>query len=87
MAFKVIEVQSTPNPNANKYLLDKPITEKPRSYFNAAAASADAVAEKLFGIAGVTSLLLLSDFVTVNKAPEAKWGTITPQVKRVLAES
>lgn len=87
MPFRVTEVQPTPNPNAAKFILDKPIVEQPASFFNAAAAKGNAIAEALFAIPGVTSLLLLGDFVTVNKTADAQWGQIAAAVKAVLARS
>lgn len=85
MSFRVQEIQETPNPNAKKFLLDRPIASQPISFFNSAAAKGNLLAEKLFAIQGVSSLLLLNDFITVNKTPEAKWSDITPVVKDVLA--
>ena len=87
MAFRVTEVQQTPNPNAAKFLLDRPISERPTSFFAAAAAKDHPVARRLFDIPGVSSLLLLGDFVTVNKTPQAKWADVTRKVKQVLAEA
>lgn len=83
--YRVVETQPTPNPNALKFILDRPISERPISFFNAAAAKDHALASKLFAIDGVTTLLLLGDFITVNKSPDKPWTTITPAVKRVLA--
>jgi hypothetical protein len=82
--FTVREVQPTPNPNATKFVLDRPISEQPVSFFNAASAKDHPVASRLFAIGGVSGVLLLRDFVTVNKAPDAKWSDITSRVKRVL---
>jgi len=83
--FIVRQVQPTPNPNALKFVLDRHITEDRLSFPDPAAAGNHALASRLFAIDGVTSLLLLEDFVTVNKSPTAKWGSITAKVKRVLA--
>lgn len=87
MPFVVQEIQPTPNPNAAKFVLDKPIVEQPISFFNAAAAAGHPLALKLFAIQGVESLLLLGDFVTVNKTPDAAWNDITPRVKAVLSKA
>jgi hypothetical protein len=38
----------------------------------------------LFAIQGVASILILGDFVTVNKTPEAKWPAITRKVEEIL---
>jgi len=85
MPFRVLEIQPTPNPNAAKFVLDRQIAEQPTSFFNAAAAANHPLAAKLFAIPGVVSVLLLGDFVTVNKTPDAKWDKITTRVEEVLA--
>jgi len=87
MSFTVSEVQPTPNPNAAKFVLDRAVSEQPISFFSAAAAAAHPLASKLFAIDGVEGLLLLGDFITVNKSPKAQWKNITRQVKQVLAET
>lgn len=87
MSFKVTEVQPTPNPNAAKFVLDRPIVEQPTSFFNASAAKGHPLAEALFAIPGVSSLLLLGDFVTVNKTPDARWDEVAARVKAVLGKA
>ncbi len=84
MAFKVIDIQPTPNPNAAKFILDSQIAPQPTSFFNAEQAKDHPLASKLFAIPGVASLLLLGDFVTVNKRPEIKWSALTDKVQQVL---
>lgn len=85
MAFRVLEVQPTPNPNALKFVLDRPISDLPLSFFSAEAAVGNALAARLFAIPGVVSLLLLGDFVTINKSPQAKWADIRGKAKKVLS--
>jgi len=84
MAFSVLEVQSTPNPNALKFILDRSISEQSTSFFDAASAKDHPVASVLFEIPGVSSLLLLGDFITVNKRPQAKWPAIEKGVRKAL---
>lgn len=84
MPIRVMQVQATPNPNAMKYVLDRVITSTTQSYLNAEAASRHALAGALFAINGVCGVMLLNDFVTVSKRPEAKWGELTRQVRSVL---
>jgi hypothetical protein len=84
MTFKIVEIQSTPNPNAAKFLLDREVAAAPSSFFNAESAKGYDLAERLFAVPGVTSLLFLGDFITVNKAPDAKWDTVTRAVRRIL---
>jgi hypothetical protein len=85
VSFNVREVQPTPNPNAVKLILDRVIADCPTSFLNAASGSEHPIASRLFAIRGVTALLLLGDFVTVTKTPEAKWADITTKVKQALA--
>jgi hypothetical protein len=87
MAFEVVEIQPTPNPNAAKFVVSQPIADQPTSFFHADAAKDHPIASRLFGIPGVTSVLLLGDFVTVNKDPAAPWERINRRVREVLKES
>jgi hypothetical protein len=87
MAFQVSEIQPTPNPNAAKFILDRPVSDRPTSFLNPAAADGHPLATKLFAIPGVSSLLLLGDFITVNKSPDADWNEITARVQAVLASA
>ncbi len=87
MAFRVQEIQPTPNPNAVKIILDRPVSDQPTSFFDAGAAEGHPLATRLFAIPGVSSLLLLGDFITINKSPQARWADITGKVRRVLSEA
>ena len=87
MPFEVVEVQSTPNPNALKFVLDRSIAAVPVSFFTAEAAKEHPVASKLFAIPGVTCVLLLGDFVTVNKQPAQPWTSIRKRVREILKNS
>lgn len=84
MGFKVLEVQPTPNPNAMKFVLDRVIAERPVSFLHAEGSQDHPLVSQLFAVSGVASVLLLGDFVTVNKTPSAKWRAITPKVKKIL---
>jgi hypothetical protein len=85
MGFRVTEIQPTPNPNAAKFVLDRPVTAQPISFFNSEAARDHPLATELFAIDGVTSLLLLGDFITINKSPAADWADIKRRARAVLA--
>jgi hypothetical protein len=87
MPYVVVEIQTTPNPNALKFLLDRPIAPQPMSFFTAEAAKGHVIATGLFAIPGVSSLLLLNDFVTVNKQPAVPWSAITGKVREMLKKS
>lgn len=84
MPFRVVEVQATPNPNAAKFVLDQEIASHPTSFFNAESAKGHPIAARLFLIPGVTSLLFLRDFLTVNKDSRLQWESISRKVREVL---
>ena len=84
MGYRVIEIQPTPNPNAAKFVLDRSVSEQPLSFFNAAAAKDHPLAKRLFEIPGVSSLLLLGDFITINKSSDGDWNDIKKQARAVL---
>ena len=85
MGFRVTEIQPTPNPNAAKFILDRSVAAQPTSFFNAEAAKDHPLASALFAIEGVSSLLLLGDFITINKSPAADWADIKRRARAVLA--
>ena len=87
MGFRVVEIQPTPNPNAAKLILDRPVSAQPVSFFNAEAATDYPLAKQLFGIAGVSSLLLLGDFITINKSPSGAWDDIKNQARKLLKDA
>ena len=84
MGFTIKEIQPTPNPNAAKFVLDGQITAQPMSFLTPEQGAGHPIAAQLFGIKGVTSVLLLGDFVTVNKQPGVKWEAITGKVQEIL---
>lgn len=89
MPYAVRTFQETPNPNAVKCILDRPIRDAslgPASFRTPAAAGDDPAARALFQIPGVTSLLINADWITVNKAPTAEWKKIKSGVSSTLAE-
>jgi hypothetical protein len=85
LPYEVREVQPTPNPNALKFVLDRVIADRPTSFLDPASGKDHPIASRLFAIPGVTSLLILGDFVTVSKRPEARWAEIKSKVEQTLA--
>jgi hypothetical protein len=84
LGFRVLEIQPTPNPNAAKFVLDRPVSQQPMSFFNSSAAKDYPLAKMLFAIPGVSSLLMLGDFITINKSPDTHWDDIIDRAKGVL---
>jgi hypothetical protein len=87
MGFRVALIQPTPNPNAMKFVLDRVIAEHPVSFLQADAAKHCPLAEQLFLIEGVCSILFVGDFVTINKHSDVPWPPIKRQVKQLLLKA
>jgi len=84
MGYTVREIQPTPNPNAAKFVLDREISDRPISFLNPAEGSDHPLASQLFGIKGIKSILILGDFVTVNKDSGMKWEQVIDRIKEIL---
>lgn len=80
-----IAIESTPNPHARKFTVNRKLTDgRPRSYRSAQAAAGDALAGALFAIPKVVGVLIVNDFCTVNKAPSGRWKILVPRIEAVL---
>lgn len=84
-----VRFQPTPNPNAGKFTVDRPVVEgkASKSFYSAAQAEADPVASALFALDGVASVFMVDDFVTVTKSPDADWNALVPAVTAALEKS
>jgi hypothetical protein len=69
-----IGTDRTPNPNALKFTVGKPVGG-PVTYTEANAADSP-LAEALLEIPGVVSMFMTADFVTLTKTGEASWADI-----------
>lgn len=80
---KIAEIESTPNPNAMKFVLKEPITwGLSRSFDSADAAQDDELARALFAIPHVTNVLYVDQWITVTQDGQAAW----PELMRELAK-
>ncbi|MCC6910252.1 MAG: NifU N-terminal domain-containing protein [Phycisphaerales bacterium] len=87
MGFKVVDIETTPNPNALKFNLDQQISTGTLSFLSAASTAEHPLAATLMRIDGVVTLMFRGDFVTVNKRADADWGPIKAKVRKALAEA
>lgn len=86
--MKVLNFEPTPNPNAMKFNVDGKLIEGgSRSFDTPSAADGDTLATSLFALGRVASIFYMPGFVTVNKSPEADWGSLAPAVARVIETS
>ncbi len=80
-----ISVSPTPNPNAAKCTVNRPVATQGTTYRDPATA-AEAWAKAVLAVPGVAQVFALQSFISVTKRPEAEWGTIIPQVEQVLQQ-
>ncbi len=77
--------EGTPNPNAVKFTLDRPATEKRNETFRAGSDPADSpLGAAIFALDGVTNVFITANFVSVNKEDGAAWDDLVPDVTAVI---
>lgn len=89
MGLRVAGFETTPNPRAIKCLIEGGrAAERPRSYFNAAAAdeAGDDLARALFAQGQITNVLIHQRFITICKTEDAGWGPIKKAIKQAVAD-
>ena len=83
-----ITVEGTPNPHAAKFVLDRDVPgEGSRSYFDAASATEDPLAARLFDVDGVRALLIVENFITVTKADAFDWPALVDEIEEAILEA
>ena len=82
-----IQTEQTPNPATLKFLPGRIVMESGTANFpTAESAHRSPLAERVFGIDGVTGVFLGSDFVTVTKDVEQEWQVLKPAILGVIME-
>jgi len=85
--MKVQSIQSTPNPNAFKFVVDEVLCHGSMHFASAAQSEGNELAKMLFGIAGVETLFFCDRFVTVSMTPQADWRSVHEQATRTIEAS
>jgi Fe-S cluster biogenesis protein NfuA len=82
-----IQTESTPNPATLKFIPGKTVLgARPALDFRSAEEAEDSpLAQRLFGIEGVTGVFLGSDFISVTKG-DAEWQHLKPAILGVIME-
>lgn len=83
-----VKFHETPNPNAGKFTVGRTLVEgRGVTFASPGAARGNALAERLLAEAGVVSVFMVSDFVTVTKDPAADWSELAPRVQAALRDT
>ena len=82
-----IQTESTPNPATLKFLPGQNVLEVGTADFpTAEAAAGSPLAQRIFGVEGVTGVFFGIDFVTVTKADTIEWDHIKPSLLGAIME-
>ncbi len=86
MEIKML-VQSTPNPNALKFVLNTPLkTEGKVTYKSVDQCQYNPMAAALFAIANVTEVYFFDNYITVTQDGNVEWDVIEDQIRRTILE-
>lgn len=81
---EVIDVSSTPNPDAMKFTVDRRFDDM-FTVASAEDAQSNPFAKAVFDGGGVASVFGTADFVTITRQDGADWGTIEAAVRSAAA--
>jgi Fe-S cluster biogenesis protein NfuA len=82
-----IQTEATPDPATLKFLLGCPVMEKGTADFtDANDARRSPLATALFGVEGITRVLLGSDFITVTKSDDKDWDIMKAWILGTIME-
>ncbi len=73
--------EPTPNPNALKFTLDRPSTDRRSETFREGSDPAESpLGARLFALEGVTNVFMAANFVSITKEHAADWDDLVPRV-------
>jgi len=82
-----IQTQATPNPATLKFIPGQVVLESGlKDYQNVEEAGNSPLAQRLFGLQGVSGVFLADDFVSVSKSDDTDWNMLKPMVMAALME-
>ena len=82
-----IQTESTPNPATLKFLPGQTVLEAGTADFpSAEGAGKSPLAQRIFGVPGVTGVFFGNDFVTVTKDDSTEWDHMKPAILGAIME-
>ncbi len=81
-------IQSTPNPNALKFVLNIPVKSEGKvTYKSAAEAKDNPLAASIFTVPNVVEVYFFDNYITVTQDGNAEWEAIEEQLKKIILEN
>ena len=84
MPISIIKTETTPNPNARKFIVE-PAPRSIRSFFKPEDALDDPIGHELFQIPGITNVLIHTGFISVCVEPGTNWKKTIKTIEETLA--
>ena len=82
-----IQTEATPNPSTVKFIPGQAVLEKGVAEFKSSEeAVVSPLAQRLFGLQGVSGVFFGTDFVSVTKGDDTDWSMLKPMVLGALME-
>ena len=83
-----LQIQSTPNPNALKFILNVPVkTEGKASYKNAEECHTNPLARQLFSIPHVAEVYFFENYITITQDGEGDWEMLEEKIKTTILDN
>jgi len=80
-------IQSTPNPNALKFILNVPLKNEGKvTYKNAGQCQHNPMAAALFTVPNIAEVYFFDNYITVTQDGNADWEQIEEQIKKIILE-
>ena len=80
-------IQSTPNPNALKFILSLPVKSEGKvTYKSAAECKHNPLAQSIFSVANVVEVYFFDNYITVTQDGNVEWDVIEEQIKKVILD-
>ncbi|MBN1870494.1 MAG: NifU family protein [Candidatus Omnitrophica bacterium] len=83
-----VTIQSTPNPNALKFVLDVPVkSEGNCTYTSADKCGANALAKAIFGLSkAIREVYFYGNYITITQNGSVGWNTIKRMIESTIVE-
>lgn len=86
MEVKIL-IQSTPNPNALKFVLNMPVkTEGKVTYKSADECQHNPLAAAIFTVSNLVEVYFYDNYITVTQDGNVDWDVIEDQIKKIILE-
>jgi HEAT repeat protein len=85
--MSIKSIDTTPNPNSMKLNLTDAIAGKPATFTLDGKEDCPVAAQALLDIAGVQSIFICYDFITINRRPNTPWQPILESANQILSGS